>query len=564
MKISFVSLSLMAFPARATPIDTVLYHHKLDEDGNSGPCRGSTASDKVDGRSKDGMTQEACEIECTIDVNCVAYSYAADSEGGLCLIYGPGQDGSCATHEADILDHCGSCNIDGKITQGTCGSCQIPNGQVIYASGSSYADNSGLCALQSGEWTDGRWTAGTWISPVNDWSGDSHLTVHVNYVTSVTGYDCYDKDVSDHLPKCNGYSYAYGDCQNMFEIKTWGEEPEDRTEADCTYGLPHCVFVPAPVPPASIFFAHSPISTTAGWNKPNIPFGDALNPDVPIALGACRSQGTGIAPPTQKDCFNDQCRASNGEFVGTQAGCRQACLDDPSGTCMGYSHADNSWCALHGPHAGIEEYSIHQVNYNGEMWKNIWNARERDVKFCMENVPNNPPGCRLADTAKPNARYMCQTLMTDHTRWEAYHGGGNDAMEVHLHIMTTGETIGFGDIELRKLVAELAFWKEDKTLLTKEITSEGGVDLKFVLGGIEQSFAEPMYRLLNGQLDNGDLNVIMEYVLPGDATVAGHTVMVMPASERSGDMDVGNGSLSFMQPLIGSIVLTFINAFFVL
>merc|ERR1711935_595151 len=179
-----------------------------------------------------------------------------------------------------------------------------------------------------------------------------------------------------------------------------------------------------------------------GWNEPNVPIGDSLNPAVPIALGACRSEGTMIAPPTQKDCLNDECRGSNGQAVGTQEGCAQACLDDPSGTCVAYSHAANSWCVLHGPHAHVHDTLTN--THRGEIWTDSWNVRDRPLKFCLGNVDNNPPGCSNCDSAKPNPKYMCQTLKTDSERWEAYAMKDDMDQDVIVTVMISGGTANKG------------------------------------------------------------------------------------------------------------------------
>jgi len=551
MKLIFLYFALMTSMTKAEdvlrpPINSEVYHHVLNEDGASGPCRGSTASDKVDNRSKGGLTQAMCEAECDGDANCVGYSYAAGSEGGFCLLYGPGQDGNCADFAADILDHCGSCSVDGKIDKNTCGSCSIPDGTPVFAGASSYADNEGLCKLQQGQWTKGTWTEGTWNEPANGWVGGSHLTTHVHFVTAVDGYDCYDKDRSDHMPMCEGTTDANSSCQTRFAQEIDGKELKDLTEGDCTAGGSGCTFIPAPVPPASIFFVHSPIKTTPGWNEWNVPIGDSLNPAVPIALGACRSEGTMIAPPTQKDCKNEECRGSNGEFVGTQEGCKQACLDDPSGTCVSYSHADGQWCVLHGPHAHV--FGTHTNTFDGEVWQDTWNLRDRALKFCLNNVENNPPGCEQCDSAKPNPKYMCQTLKTDFTRWQAFGPSQGSPTQLSFVVSITGGTEGLDMELLRRRVADLAFWKESMTSVTTS-SDEDGTKLNFMLEGLDTSFSEGMMRLMNGQFDETNIDTLMSDVLPDDVTATGSNTKVMNASTSG----------ACMQTLAGATILALIN-----
>jgi len=564
MKLVFL-FSLLVSVTKATPLKPDIYHHVLDADGKSGPCRGSAASDKVDSKSKGGKTQEECEVECDSLANCVAYSYAEGSEGGFCIIYGAGQDGSCANYDAEIEDRCGSCSADGKMTKSTCGLCNIPEGTPIYADASSYADNEGLCNLQSGTWTDGSWAEGDWIEPADGWTGDSHLTTHVHFVTSVDGYDCYDKDRSDHLSKCIGTADANSSCQTRFMEQVEGKNLEDLTESDCTAGGSGCTFIPAPVAPASIYFVHSPITTTPGWNDPNVPIGDSLNPMVGIPLGACRAEGTNIAPPTQKDCKNEECRGTNGKFVGTQEGCKQACLDDPSGTCVSYSHADDAWCVIHGPHAHVHD--THSNSFEGETWQDTWNVRDRELKFCLGNIPNNPPNCANSDSAKPNPKYMCQTLKTDHTRWEAFGSKDDNKHDVSVTVTITGETAGLNADSLRKRIADLAFWKEEDTSfsMTDEVV---GSKLDFVLGNLLPGSAEPMMRLMNGQFDETSIDILMADVLPKDVKATNVYARVTPArvtpdrvtpDSVTPDPVTPAASSAFVQTLIGTGIMILIN-----
>jgi len=539
-----VTISSQEPKKKEDPADSDMYHHLVDENGDSGPCRGVTASDKVDSRDKGSMTQEACELECTGDSNCVAYSYAASSENGQCIIYGPGQDGSCTSHpEIGLLDQCGTCSISEKKEKGTCGSCEIPRDTVSFEGFVSYAQNAGLCELQGGTWTEGVWTAGTWEDPLDGWTGDSHFTTHVNYVTSVGGYDCYDKDRSDHMPKCTGTTTDSGSCQERFEAETDGMEFENLTEADCISGGSGCVFTPAPVAPASTFFVHSPITLTAGWNAHSVPFGDALNDAVPIALGACRAEGTQIAPPTQKDCRWDLCVSSTGESVTTQAGCRQACLDDPSGTCVSYAHADNGYCVIYGPL--VHEHAEHSFVIDGDERVDTWDTRDRDLKFCFGNIPNNPPGCKDGNTAKPNAKYMCQTLKMTPERWEAY-GAKGDPIDLHVTMDLAGVTVEDMkkdeiSLSLRKKVADLAFWDVDRTeMLSVEKTTEGVSAIVVVM---TDSTAAPHQELLIKRQSEMALanstyfDVVIADALPEGAAFVGVTISSQEPKKKEDPVD---------------------------
>jgi len=537
-------LALTSPMVLATPIDDGIYTHMLDENGESGPCRGVNASDKVDERSKGDMTQEACEKTCTDDgEKCIGYSYSAGSENGLCIIYGDGQDGSCPSHpEMEHRDHCGECSVTGDklLIKNTCGTCKTPDGQTDYGRFQTYAENEGFCLIQGGTWTAGTWTAGTWTEPADGWDGVSFVTTHINFVTSVAGYDCYDKDLTDHLPSCAGTTDDATTCQSRFEMEVEGDETvASLTAADCTAGGVNCVFTAAPETPLN--YVHSPIETTDGWNEINVPFGDALNADVPIKLGACRSEGTSIAPPAQKDCKWDLCRASTGESVGTQAGCRQACLDCPSGTCTAYSHKDDGYCVIHGPHAHL--HSFHYNHNDKESWIDTWETRDRELKFCLENIPNNPPECEKGDTAKPNPQYMCQTLKTTSERWAAYGKTGSPA-ELMVHVDLEGDGALLTDsvkAALKKRMAALVFWNESKTALMVEDKGEGP-DLHFELD-IDTTISEPMVNMLMSQFGTSTGDVFSLLGVPKGLEVSGFSVKVMVDDPESSPATVASKSL---------------------
>jgi len=540
-------LALTSPMVLATPIDEGIYTHMLDENGESGPCRGVNASDKVDERSKGDMTQEACEKTCTDDgEKCIGYSYSAGSENGLCIIYGDGQDGSCPSHpEMEHRDHCGECSVTGDklLIKNTCGTCKIPDGQTEYGRFQTYAENEGFCLIQGGTWTAGTWTAGTWTEPADGWEGASYVTTHINYVSSVAGYDCYDKDLTDHLPSCAGTADDTTTCQSRFEMEVEGDETVAAlTEEDCTAGGVNCVFTAAPKKP--LLYVHSPIETTDGWNEINIPFGDALNPEVPIKLGACRSEGTSIAPPSQKDCRWDLCRASTGESVGTQAGCRQACLDCPSGTCTAYSHKDDGYCVIHGPHAHL--HALHYNKNDKEMWVDEWATRERDMKFCLENIPDNPPGCEKGDTAKPNPQYMCQSLKTTSERWAAFGETGSPA-ELVVHVNLEGDRALLTDdakAALKKRMAALVFWNESETKLMVEDKGEGP-DLHFMLD-IDTTISDTMVNMLLSQFrtstgGTGDIALLLG--VPEGLEVSGFRVNVVVDDPESSPATIASKSL---------------------
>ena len=95
-------------------------------------------------------------------------------------------------------------------------------------------------------------------------------------------------------------------------------------------------------------------------------------------FGQCAVEGIDGKPVNSKWCPSTLCTASNGLEVGLQEGCARACLDDPSGTCVGYAHS-SSYCILYSPTA-----DQHIVHDNGD----VWIADTRPTKPCV--TFNNP------------------------------------------------------------------------------------------------------------------------------------------------------------------------------
>jgi len=281
------------------------------------------------------------------------------------------------------------------------------------------------------------------------------------------------------------------------------------------------------VPHVSVGYVHSPIVTGPGWNVHNVPFGDALNPEVPIALGACRSEGTEIAPPTQKDCYHTDCTASNGLSVASQEGCRQACLDCPSGACTGYSHADFGYCVIHGPLVHL--FPTHTSNNATHEWTDTWDVRERPTKFCLQNIPNNPPGCSNGDTAKPNPKYMCQTLKTSPERWQAFGAPADSHALIHIQIGTSGDVGAFTDSIKNALVdrfSTLAFWYFNNTNINVVANNDDAFEneeVKVVLDFsllVDSTIKQPMANLMASQFKTtDDVEVLMGEVLPAGGSV---------------------------------------------
>jgi hypothetical protein len=121
----------------------------------------------------------------------------------------------------------------------------------------------------------------------------------------------------------------------------------------------------------------------------------------------------------------------------------------------------------------------------------------------MNNVPNNPPGCGLADTAKPNPSYLCITLKTTPERWQAYGTGGKDE-SVGFTVIATGEpnTKYKGDVQtgLRQRMATLAFAQlSDVSLEVSD--ADQGVELGFSIRTKSKTTLY-MARLIDGQLSS--------------------------------------------------------------
>jgi len=178
---------------------------------------------------------------------------------------------------------------------------------------------------------------------------------------------------------------------------------------------------------------HDPILNLAGWERELRSWGDAVGKaNEKGMIGECRVQGNGLKPLNSKWCPGlrgklpgSTCTASNGMSVGLQEGCAQACLDDPSGSCVGYAHSSSS-CILYSPFA-----DKHLVHHNGD----TWNPDARATEPCISY--DSPKGCKTIDTSKPDSSFICIMLKTNPDRWLAW-GPTGKREDVSLSIITTG------------------------------------------------------------------------------------------------------------------------------
>jgi hypothetical protein len=371
-------LTLIAAAAAATvytPIDAATYTYL-----GTGGCRGNGgATDKVNAREAEGLTQAECEAACTAEATCVGYSHKV---GGWCMLYGPGLHGTCPDTTKKLQSQCGTCSVASAI------------------------DSAG-CTNAAGTWTDGGWDG-----PEIPFTGDGHLTTHVHAAhTPASGadmdYPCFDHNdfLSDHLAKCTGTGSSGQDCKTVFDAADdyliascpGAEADAAALEADAAYVAVGCTYTAAPAftpkPP------HAPDMKFPGWN--------AAMP------GACRSScGPGgesagyqatcdtekkIRPGT-KWCKN--CGANAARM--TQHECMMACEVEPS--CIGYH--SGPWCSVYGP--GPELWNTSHPSFGTNIpagQTNGWGGSSYpdDTGDIVHGI----------DATKPNIEYICLTPCGD-------------------------------------------------------------------------------------------------------------------------------------------------------
>ena len=125
-----------------------------------GPCRGpGGVNDKVNGRFAIEHTIEKCQTACDDTFDCIGYAYCSVCNGGECILYGAGLDGTCSDPSANNRVDCealGSCSDATKLSEDKCGSCSEPT-----------APSTVTCQAVGGEWTAKVWTrdGAVWEGP---------------------------------------------------------------------------------------------------------------------------------------------------------------------------------------------------------------------------------------------------------------------------------------------------------------------------------------------------------------------------------------------------------------
>jgi len=508
----------------ATPIDTETYRELTDGFGGRGACRGNGGgADRVDSRYKKVSTQAECESVCDTDEElCVAYSYNAVQED--CIIYGAGQDGTCSlvVDSGPDLYHnllaCGECTKDGAVVQGAlveglCGICSKEIGSKLTASES-------VCSTVDGVWDTQTWTAGEWTVPPVGWVGDSfthsthYSTTNVHTISVAENFRCYDKIHQDGQATCNGIVDG-SSCQTAFEdVRTAAECPQGCTyyprqgnhgpycdgialedsegvqpsciaafEASAAFSNvtclsigDDCAYVPA-IEWEQPVLTHAPILDLGlGWKEPitanentgscqgkSLAQCDGEDNIAGFQYGVCRldngsGNGGNVDYKYCKTCIN-----TNGDQVNKdERACAQACLDDPSGSCIGFAQGENQNCIIYG--VDSEQYLQHPGDID-----NLWGGYSPNVEACL--AANVPVGCSPGfDTIKMNEKFVCRHLLQDSSRWLAWGDpSGSETITVELTIIPAlAEPVLVGDFtsemkdELRKKMATLVFVDEAK------------------------------------------------------------------------------------------------------
>jgi len=295
-----------------------------------GVCRGpGGVNDRINGMSVVEHTQLMCEQACDArkekdenGAHCLGYSYCSNCNGGECLLFGPGLDGSCSDSSVDNKVACealGSCDAPDTATkEGECGVCE----------GKPSALEESACESLSGLWTKGTWTSdgAIWSGAEDPFTGDSHPSKFIAGTSDelASDYSCYDIIVDDHLAQCTGNT---AECNTAFD----SSEESDRIAENCPSD---CVFMAAPKGPRNPPLAHAPDIRVPGWE--------------PALSGACRGGEDFSGKVNGK--YSNIAGAEGG--APTQLECAEACSAEEN--CVGYAHS-TAWCVVYGPeiHLGI-------------------------------------------------------------------------------------------------------------------------------------------------------------------------------------------------------------------
>jgi len=424
--------------------------------------------------------------------------------------------------------------VEDALTKSLCGICSKETPAALVAS-------LGVCSTVGGLWTEATWTAGIWGEPPAGWAGDSYThstqyaSTNVHTITIADGYGCYDKVHEDGQPTCNGSTAGNSSCQTAFEDRRTSTQcpagctfyPRNGShgpycdglaldgETSCIEGFEttdvfseesclaidsQCVYVPAiqwTRPPADI---HAPPADLGpGWQevikadettgdctgRSNLPQCEGKDNIAGFQYGVCRLATAGALNGenvNQKYCKT--CINTNGDQVNlNEKACAQACLDDPSGSCMGFSHADNANCILYGVNG--EQYLRHPGDLETE-----WLGYALHDEPCLAD--KIPIGCTPGfNTIKMNTKFVCRHLTQDNTRWLAWgEATGSEEITVELTIIPSlSDPVGVEDFtqemidELRIKMASVALVDADKdvSLEIGEGDQDGHVKVTFTI-----------------------------------------------------------------------------------
>lgn len=316
-----------------------------------GPCRGPGGiNDKVNSRSAVEKTKTDCQQACADLQHCVGYAYCSVCNGGECILYGPGLDGSCSDPSALNELACeavGSCSNSNQLTEDMCGMCS-----------ETTALSKTICAVVGATWTLNTWTSqnALWTDAPDPWSGDSHHSTVIAGTTEETSsnYVCVDADPEDHKAHCNGTSAV---C--TFD----GVAESDRTDENCP---DECTFEPKPTPPTDKT-PHPGDIGLPGWDA--------------AMSGACRGG------PEFTEKINGKYSNSVGSGPDsklTQEECAEACLAEDQ--CIGYAHS-TAWCVVYG-------LDLHETPGDGWTGDNhaavvITGTKVNDAYICVTRPPRD-------------------------------------------------------------------------------------------------------------------------------------------------------------------------------
>lgn len=367
-----VSLLFLVHLQQVAATDDIAGYTLLGQDAN---CRGpaGTNEDKVISKYKGSMTVDQCAQECNDNsASCKGFGYNPNTDGGQCIIYGPGFAGSCSDTNAGSPTACaalGTCSDSSKTSEETCGVC----------SGDA-PDKTNCEDVISETWTAGTWTPtpGTWTGPTDGWAYEwpadldpENPSTIVAGTTPSVGWKCYDADPYDHHPKCAGTptDSTIASCE-FSNTLTMAE----KTSTVCPAG---CVYTKAVRAPKATVF-HAKVTKVDGWE---------------YYSGVCRSGP--IVDPAEyiRPDTRDSNTAGAGGVPATNEECMQACVD-AGDVCTGYAHS-TAWCILYGEDICNVPAELSASTSEGRYKKTGWEG------YCEDHDDHT------ITQRKPNSAYIC-------------------------------------------------------------------------------------------------------------------------------------------------------------